>query len=201
MTSRSASPRIKAMTSRSASPWIKTMTSRSASPRIKTMTSRSASPRIKAMTSRSASQSQVYVRQSTGAPDRVVDISVGGAGSVYLPCFSSPPRFLRSKSAFKFSIDGASPNLLTPADRRKPDLLTSVVYEGEVADIVNRLRRPTISTKRKTVKLYPNLGYVDMNFYSWKNMQLYSDYQRTIFNENGAVKPSFRRCGQRNSWM
>ncbi|XP_046567535.1 uncharacterized protein LOC124275895 [Haliotis rubra] len=153
------------------------------------------------MTSRSSSPNKTYLRQNTETPERVVDIGARGAGSVYLPCFSSPPRLRRSKSASTSLISFGSSSLLTSADRRKPKLLTSVVYEREVADIVNRLRRPTISTRRKTVKLYPNLGYVDMNFYSWRNMHLYKDYQRTIFNDKGAVKPSFRRCGARNSWM
>ncbi|XP_067660272.1 uncharacterized protein [Haliotis asinina] len=159
------------------------------------------SRQFKAMTSRSCTQNKAYLRQNTESSEQVADIGARGAGNVYLPCFSSPPRLRRYKSPSNSLISFGSSSLLSSADRRKPTLLTSVVHEREVADIVNRLSRPTISTKRKTVKLYPNLGYVDMNFYSWRNMQLYKDYQRTIFNDKGAVKPSFRRCGARNSGM
>ena len=120
-----------------------------------------------------------------------------GSGRIYMPSLPTPRplRFTLTSPERKQSLFDVRPPVMTSRDKMKPKLLRSLVTQEQLNDIVSRLTRPTLSTKLKSVRKNPTVNYVDMDRYQWNRMELYSDYQRQIFNSSGSVKPSFRKCG------
>ncbi|KAL4219648.1 hypothetical protein ACF0H5_022220 [Mactra antiquata] len=58
----------------------------------------------------------------------------------------------------------------------------------EVKEVVSRLSQPTTSSKWKTSSARAREVGTDMNYYSWSKMNVYKDYQRVLYKDNGAVK-------------
>ncbi|GFO09630.1 hypothetical protein PoB_003613500 [Plakobranchus ocellatus] len=119
-----------------------------------------------------------------------------GSGRVYLPNFPPPQPLrvtltspVRKTSVYDLKGDPRA------GGHTKPKLLNHVVYEEEVKDIVNRLTRPTMASRMRAINFRPQSQYtfVAMDKYQWARMQLYSDYQRHIFNSNGSLRTGYKR--------
>lgn len=64
---------------------------------------------------------------------------------------------------------------------------------SRLPNIVNRMRRETLSSSRKKMRWYKGDYYVDKNSYSWTNLALFSHYQALLWTRDGAVKRSFTK--------
>ncbi|XP_005111677.1 uncharacterized protein LOC101860706 [Aplysia californica] len=125
-----------------------------------------------------------------------------GSGRVYLPNFP-PPRPLRitlTSPVRKTSVYDLKGDTKTQNDHRKPQLLRAVVFEEEMRDIVSRLTRPTMASRMRAINFRPETQYtyVDMGSYKWSKMQIYADYQRHMYNNNGSVRSGFKRTVKAN---
>ncbi|XP_070175753.1 uncharacterized protein [Littorina saxatilis] len=123
------------------------------------------------------------------------------SGRIYMPCLPTPRplRFTMTSPERKQSLYDVKPPIMTSRDRMKPRLLKNLVTAEQLDEIVSRLTRPTLATKRKSARMHPTVSYVDMQSYEWKSMALYNDTQRQVFSRAGTVKPSFRKCGGQRS--
>ncbi|KAK7477885.1 hypothetical protein BaRGS_00030881 [Batillaria attramentaria] len=120
-----------------------------------------------------------------------------GSGRIYMPSLPTPRplRIALTSPERKQSLYDVRSAVVTSRDKRKPKLLRSVVTEEKLGDIVSRLTRPTLASRLKSVRIHPVVNYVDMDYYAWNRMELYSDYQRQVYSTQGCVKPSFKKCG------
>ena len=125
-----------------------------------------------------------------------------GTGRIYLPKFPEPrpPKWTMTapnRVASVYDLNGATK---TPSDYRKPQLLRHVVFNEELKDIVNRLTRPTMATRMRAVNFRPEnqYTYVDMGSYKWNKMNVYSDYQKHIYQGNGSLRQGFMRTVKAN---
>lgn len=55
-------------------------------------------------------------------------------------------------------------------------------------EMVDRLSQPTKSSIWKTSSARAREVGTDMNYYSWSRMNVYKDYQKVLYGDNGAVK-------------
>ena len=69
--------------------------------------------------------------------------------------------------------------------------------EKGVQGIVNRLTEPTLAARMKTVQFNKRTAFVDNNFYSWSNMAVYKDHQKTLYTPGGGMKRSCRSGARR----
>ncbi|KAK0046018.1 hypothetical protein Bpfe_024479 [Biomphalaria pfeifferi] len=64
---------------------------------------------------------------------------------------------------------------------------------AEIKGRVVHLARHTEASSQKTKKWYKGDNYVDKDSYSWRNMQLFDDFQRHLYTPEGAVRTSFKK--------
>nr|KAG5692733.1 hypothetical protein BaRGS_033844 [Batillaria attramentaria] len=61
---------------------------------------------------------------------------------------------------------------------------------SRVKGIVARMGRHTQSSAKKLGRWYKGDNYVDNGNYSWRNMELFADYQKQMYNAEGTIKAS-----------
>lgn len=64
---------------------------------------------------------------------------------------------------------------------------------SRIPDIVQRMQRDTKSSGAKRGKWYKSDSYIDPRTYSWKNLALFSDYQRQIYTDGGDIKKTYKK--------
>ncbi|XP_076454828.1 uncharacterized protein LOC143289665, partial [Babylonia areolata] len=64
---------------------------------------------------------------------------------------------------------------------------------SRVKGIVMRMGRHTQASAGKLGRWYKNDNYVDNANYSWRNMELFIDYQRQMYTSGGTIKASCKK--------
>nr|KAG5692724.1 hypothetical protein BaRGS_033835 [Batillaria attramentaria] len=64
---------------------------------------------------------------------------------------------------------------------------------SRVKGIVARMGRHTQSSAKKLGRWYKGDNYVDNGKYSWRNMELFADYQKQMYNAEGTIKASCKK--------
>ncbi|KAK7477862.1 hypothetical protein BaRGS_00030858, partial [Batillaria attramentaria] len=64
---------------------------------------------------------------------------------------------------------------------------------SRVKGIVARMGRHTQSSAKKLGRWYKGDNYVDNGNYSWRNMELFADYQKQMYNAEGTIKASCKK--------
>lgn len=64
---------------------------------------------------------------------------------------------------------------------------------SRLPNIVNRMRRETLSSSRKKWRWYKGDNYVDKNSYTWRNLALFTHYQALLWTRDGAIKRSYTK--------
>ncbi|KAK3088738.1 hypothetical protein FSP39_023154 [Pinctada imbricata] len=109
-------------------------------------------------------------------PLRTISRPLTAQGSNNTPPNPKPPR----KSLTRATSIACDPRRETTAQRT-----------------VNRLMEPTLAARMKTVEFNKRTTHADNNHYSWSNMAVYRDHQKTLYTPGGGMKRSFRSGSRR----
>jgi len=65
---------------------------------------------------------------------------------------------------------------------------------SKIPDIVKRMRRETkSSSSKRSGQWYKSDTYIDTRTYSWKNIELYSDYRAHMWTKDGDLKHVYKK--------
>lgn len=110
------------------------------------------------------------------------------------------PHLPRSQPGVKSSRESREKPQLYPTQRPNTGNveyhqipLPQKIAFSRLPNIVNRMRRETLSSSRKKMRWYKGDYYVDKNSYSWTNLALFNHYQALLWTRDGAVKRSFTK--------
>ncbi|CAG2236537.1 RB1 [Mytilus edulis] len=117
-------------------------------------------------------------------------VVVGKAPIPHLP--RSPPKTSQQESSGKVQILPLQrPNTGTHGYHQMS--LPQKISFSRLPNIVNRMRRETLSSSRKKWRWYKGDNYVDKNSYTWRNLALFTHYQALLWTRDGAVKRSYTK--------
>ncbi|CAG2236538.1 unnamed protein product [Mytilus edulis] len=130
------------------------------------------------------------VRSKRNFREPQMAVVVGKAPIPHLP--RSPPKTSQQESSGKVQILPLQrPNTGTHGYHQMS--LPQKISFSRLPNIVNRMRRETLSSSRKKWRWYKGDNYVDKNSYTWRNLALFTHYQALLWTRDGAVKRSYTK--------